>query len=67
MRLLASNVGRVEAGESAVAGLAALLAVSATEAGRAVCGLTPESRIFVLGSEGITDPVGYEAVMKRRI
>ena len=67
MRLLASNVGRVEAGDSAVAGLAALLAVSATEAGRAVCGLTPESRIFVLGSEGITDPVGYEAVMKRRI
>lgn len=63
MRRLAGGAPAIAAGESAVAGLAGLLAGAATEAGRRMMGLTPESRVFILGSEGPTDPDGYAQVM----
>lgn len=63
MRRLAHGVPAVAAGESAVAGLAALLAAAASEAGRAMLGLDHESRVFVLGSEGPTDPDGHARIL----
>ncbi len=63
MRRLADGDPAIRAGESAVAGLAGLLAGAATEAGRQMMGLTADSRVFILGSEGPTDPEGYAQVM----
>lgn len=47
----------VVAGESAVAGLAALLALDPAQ--RAALGLGPDSRVLVFGTEGDTDPDLY--------
>jgi diaminopropionate ammonia-lyase len=44
----------IVAGESAVAGLAALLGADAAQ--RAALGLGPDSRVLVFGTEGATDP-----------
>lgn len=66
MRRLAAGVPAIKAGESAVAGLAGLLAGAATEAGREMMGLTPESRVFILGSEGPTDPEGYARILEQQ-
>lgn len=63
MRRLADGAPSIAAGESAVAGLAGLLAGSMTDAGREMLALGPESRVFILGSEGPTDPEGYKAVI----
>lgn len=63
MRRLAAAQPGIAAGESAVAGLAALLAAGASEAGRAMLALDRDSRVFVLGSEGPTDPDGYAKVI----
>ncbi len=49
----------VVAGESAVAGLAALAAAMEDEAARAALGLGAEARILVFGTEGDTDPALY--------
>ncbi|GAA6193659.1 diaminopropionate ammonia-lyase [Phaeobacter sp. NW0010-22] len=65
MRLLARPLGDdpvVEAGESAVAGLAALIAAQAGITG-ATLGLDSNSRVLLIGSEGITDPEIFAAVM----
>ncbi len=65
MRLLARPLGSdpvVEAGESAVAGLAALIAAQAGTTG-ATLGLDSNSRVLLIGSEGITDPEIFAAVM----
>jgi diaminopropionate ammonia-lyase len=63
MRRLAAGAPSIAAGESAVAGLAGLLAGSMTDAGREMLELMPESRVFILGSEGPTDPDGYAQVL----
>ncbi|MBT3142529.1 MULTISPECIES: diaminopropionate ammonia-lyase [Roseobacteraceae] len=65
MRLLARPLRDdpvVEAGESAVAGLAALIAAQAGTTG-ATLGLDSTSRVLLIGSEGITDPEIFAAVM----
>jgi len=63
MRRLAAGTPSIAAGESAVAGLAGLLAGAATDAGREMVRLSAESRVFILGSEGPTDPEGYSNIV----
>jgi diaminopropionate ammonia-lyase len=53
----------IVAGESAVAGLAALLAVAADPDARARLGLAPESRVLLFGTEGDTDPALYREIV----
>ena len=65
-RLLARPAGSdptIEAGESAVAGLAALIAAARSEALRGALGLDASSRVLLIGSEGVTDPDAYAAIM----
>lgn len=62
MRDLAENgEGRepVVAGESAVAGLAALLSIASDAAKRTALGLDASARVLVFGTEGDTDPDLY--------
>lgn len=49
----------IEAGESAVAGLAALITASHNEEYSLRLGLDESSRIYIIGSEGATDPELY--------
>jgi diaminopropionate ammonia-lyase len=68
MRLLAE--GRfgddpIVAGESAVAGLAALLLACADANARSTLALRPDSRVLVLGTEGATDVETYRAIVGR--
>ncbi|MDW5442716.1 diaminopropionate ammonia-lyase [Polaromonas sp. SM01] len=66
MRLLAYPMGQdpvIVAGESAVAGVAAAVAVCQSEAARAALGLTADSRILFFGSEAATDPQLYEELV----
>ena len=63
MRLLAAGVcdaSPVVAGESAVAGLAALIAATRNPILVDSLGLDAHSQILLLGTEGATDPVIYE-------
>jgi len=64
-RLAAPTAGdpAIVAGESAVAGLAALRAAMAAPAMRAELGLTPTSRVLLFGTEGDTDPEIYRAIV----
>ena len=65
-RLLARPVGNdpeIEAGESAVAGLAATIAAAGSEEMRGALGLDAGSRVLLIGSEGVTDPDAYAAIM----
>jgi diaminopropionate ammonia-lyase len=57
MKLLAAQ--GIVAGESGVAGLAALLLASRDAFARAVLGLEPTSRVLLFGTEGATDPALY--------
>ena len=59
MRLLAANDPPIEAGESAVAGLGALIASMQSAADREALELDAASRVFVIGTEGATDPEVY--------
>ncbi|MBU8537575.1 diaminopropionate ammonia-lyase [Falsiroseomonas tokyonensis] len=59
MRLLARRRPAITAGESAVAGLAALLLAAREPMSRAMLGLDPESRVLLFGTEGATDPDLY--------
>jgi diaminopropionate ammonia-lyase len=59
MRALARRSPALVAGESAVAGLAALLLVAADPLSRAMIGLDTASRVLLFGTEGATDPVLY--------
>lgn len=61
MRLLARE-GMV-AGESGVAGLAALLLAAADPAARAALGLGPDSRVLLFSTEGATDPDLYRRLV----
>ncbi len=63
MRLLATGEPPIEAGESAVAGLAALLAARAEPRLWDDLGLSAESRVFVIGTEGATDPELYHRLV----
>ena len=68
MRLLAD--GRygdapLVAGESAVAGLAALLAVAADPDSRRALALDADSRVLLFGTEGATDPDTYRETVGR--
>ena len=66
MRLLARPPGGgpgIEAGESAVAGLAALIAAARSGALRPALGLDGESCVLLVGSEGATDPDSHAALM----
>lgn len=56
----------VEAGESAVAGVAALVALSADGEARDALGITTESSVLVFGTEGATDPELYEQLIGGR-
>ena len=66
MRLLARPFGKdpeIEAGESAVAGLAALIAAARSGEMRGALGLDADSRVLLVGSEGATDPDSYAALV----
>ena len=66
MRLLAHPLGNdpvIVAGESAVAGVAAAIAASQSDAARQMLGLNADSRILFFGSEAATDPVLYEQLV----
>jgi diaminopropionate ammonia-lyase len=68
MRLLAEGVGgdpRLVAGESGVAGLAALTAVAQDADVRASLTLVDNARVLVIGSEGATDEETYRRVVGR--
>ena len=53
----------IEAGESAVAGLAALMEASLNEEKREALGLNQESRVLLIGTEGATDPEIYQRLV----
>ncbi|HEV7268164.1 MAG TPA: diaminopropionate ammonia-lyase [Falsiroseomonas sp.] len=65
MRVLARRNPKVMAGESAVAGLAALLLAGADPLSRAMLGLDAESRVLLFGTEGATDPETYARLTTR--
>jgi len=63
MQLLASGFNgdpSIEAGESAVAGLAALITAQNDSEQSQLLGLNENSRIYILGTEGATDPELYQ-------
>jgi diaminopropionate ammonia-lyase len=59
MKLLAAGEPRIVAGESAVAGIAALIGVMQSETLQNDLALRPESTVLVIGTEGATDPDLY--------
>lgn len=67
MRLAANPIGAdpaIEAGESAVCGLAALISVARRSEMREKLGLDENSRVLLIGSEGITDAEIYHRIMR---
>jgi diaminopropionate ammonia-lyase len=66
VRLLARPEGNdpiIEAGESAVAGLAALICAAKQSDVREQLGLDESSRVLLFGSEGVTDRVIFDEIM----
>ena len=61
MKLL--NAHGMVAGESGVAGLAALLLAAADPAARQTLGLDAHSRVLLFSTEGATDPALYDALV----
>ena len=53
----------IEAGESAIAGLAALIAAREDAELSRKLGLTAEARVLLIGSEGVTDPAIFAQIM----
>jgi diaminopropionate ammonia-lyase len=67
VRLLAKPLGNdavVEAGESAVAGLAALIAAMEDPSLAEKLGLSSTSRVLLIGSEGVTDAEIFSMIME---
>jgi len=64
MKLLARQTPPIVAGESAVAGLAALLLAMQEPYARAALGLGADSRVLLFGTEGATDPEVYDRLVK---
>ena len=60
----AGDEPKIEAGESAVAGLAALIAAADCQDMRRTLGLDANARVLLIGSEGVTDPEVFAAIMK---
>ncbi len=54
----------IEAGESAIAGLAALIAARQDVDLSAKLGLDGQSRVLLIGSEGVTDPAIFAQIME---
>ena len=73
VRLLANPPGsdpKIEAGESAIAGLAALISIRTDTSDRELANrlqLDENSRVLLIGSEGITDPEIFEAIMQGKL
>ncbi|MCT4609870.1 MAG: diaminopropionate ammonia-lyase [Pelagimonas sp.] len=66
IRLLANQESgdpKIEAGESAVAGLAAIIAAMQSPEMAQTLDLGPQSRVLLIGSEGVTDPEIFAAIM----
>jgi len=63
MRLLAEGNPAIEAGESAVAGIAALIAARSEDTMSAKLGLDESSLVFIIGTEGATDPELYQKLV----
>ena len=63
MRLLANAETPIVAGESAVAGLAALVAAASRPALKEALGLSEESRVLIVVCEGATDAQSYEKIL----
>jgi diaminopropionate ammonia-lyase len=64
MRELArAGVVSGETGAAGLAGLLALLSGPDAEQHRQLLGLTPESRVVVISTEGATDPVAYQHIV----
>ena len=66
MQLLADDELAIEAGESAVAGLAAAIAAREDATMAAQLGLDANSLVFVIGTEGATDPEVYRQLVDER-
>ena len=69
VRLLAAPLDgdpMIEAGESAIAGLAALIAARSDSALSDKLGLGANSRILLIGSEGVTDRAIFNMIMEGR-
>ncbi|MDG2339654.1 MAG: diaminopropionate ammonia-lyase [Paracoccaceae bacterium] len=67
VRLLARPLGEdpaIEAGESAIAGLAALIAVQQDSELAGKLDLNNQSRVLLIGSEGVTDPEIFAQIME---
>ena len=63
MRRLARRSHPIISGESGSAGLAGLLAVAADPEARTRLGLTTESRVLLINTEGATDPASYAEIV----
>ena len=63
MRLLAQGDPPIEAGESAIGGIGALLAAREDASLSAALGLDASSRVYVIGTEGATDPDLYRQLL----
>jgi len=63
MIALQQHTPSIEAGESAVAGLAATLVAAGNAQWREELGLDERSRVLVLGTEGATDPELYQELV----
>jgi diaminopropionate ammonia-lyase len=64
MRVLArAGIVSGETGAAGLAGLLALLSGPEREQHRQLLGLTPESRVVVISTEGATDPVAYQHII----
>ena len=63
MRKLANGEPAIEAGESAVAGIAAFIAARDDKVMSSTLGLNESSRIFVIGTEGATDAELYRELV----
>ena len=69
MQLLADGFGddaKIEAGESAVAGLSALITARHSLEDSQALGLDELSKVYILGTEGATDPMLYQQLINQR-
>jgi diaminopropionate ammonia-lyase len=69
VRLLAAPLDGdpiIEAGESAIAGLAALIVARKDSVLSATLGLDAQSRVLLIGSEGVTDRAIFNMIMEGR-
>ena len=67
MRLLADGLPGsppIEAGECATAGLSALLALRGNPNLWQASGLSPDSTVLLIGTEGATDPARYQSLLQ---